>query len=93
MTEEHSVSPLAFETRLISLYSSGSNMTDSGSFIKVPTSEEEERMRKAADEARRKREESRKKVEMDEAMKKAGGEAQNRRRGEGEGGSGAVAQN
>jgi hypothetical protein len=53
------------------------NMTDSGSFIKVPTPEEEERMRKAATESQRKREEARKKreQEQEEARRKQEEEA------------------
>ncbi|GAB7357567.1 hypothetical protein MBLNU459_g0078t1 [Dothideomycetes sp. NU459] len=52
-----------------------------GNFIKVPTDEEESRMRKAAEESQRKREEARKKREMEEAMAKAGHASQEKRRG------------
>lgn len=62
---------------------SSSNMTDSGSYIKVPNDEEEERMRKAAEESQRKRDEARKKREMEEAMKKAAESSQQRRKGGG----------
>ncbi|KAH7317228.1 hypothetical protein BKA65DRAFT_557427 [Rhexocercosporidium sp. MPI-PUGE-AT-0058] len=45
-------------------------MTDNDGFVKVPSDEEEERMRKVAEESQRKREAARKKREMEEAMKK-----------------------
>ncbi|KAK2804332.1 hypothetical protein FQN50_006623 [Emmonsiellopsis sp. PD_5] len=55
------------------------NMTESGGFIKVPTDEEEEFMRKSAEESQKRREEARKQREMEEIMKKAGEDSQKRR--------------
>lgn len=52
------------------------NMTDSGSFIKVPSDEEEEN---AAKESQRKRQEAKKMREMEEAMNQAGQESQRHR--------------
>ena len=48
-------------------------MTSSDGFVKVPTDEEEERMRKAAEESQRKREEARKKREMEREFSAAQG--------------------
>jgi hypothetical protein len=45
-------------------------MTSSGSFVKVPTDEEEERIRKAAEDSQKRREEAKKKREMEELMKR-----------------------
>lgn len=56
-------------------------MTDSGSFIKIPTPEEEERMRKAAEESQKKREEAQKKREALEMAVKAGESSQSKRKG------------
>lgn len=65
----------------------GSTMTDSGSFIRVPNAEEEERMRKAAEASQKKREEARKNREIKEATRKAGEASQERRRGGGTAGA------
>jgi len=54
-------------------------MTDSGGFIKIPKPDEEERMRKAADESQKRREEARKRREAEESMKEAGESSQKRR--------------
>jgi hypothetical protein len=56
-------------------------MTDSGGFIKIPTAEEEERMRKAAEESQKKREEAQKKREALEMAVKAGESSQGKRKG------------
>ncbi|KAI9710766.1 MAG: hypothetical protein M1820_002599 [Bogoriella megaspora] len=55
------------------------NMTESGSFIKVPTDEEEKRMREAAEASRQKREEAKKQREALKAAEKAGKASQERR--------------
>jgi hypothetical protein len=58
-------------------------MTDSGGFIKVPSSQEEEQMQKAADNSKAKREAAKKEREAREAeelMTKAAESSKNRRK-------------